>query len=83
MNKNRTAISKQHLLEEANIIIRAHEDYLHGMVATDVRQKGDILVFSGEFFLDAQGLPTAKSTAVFNMFKYLATYFSDKYFLEN
>jgi hypothetical protein len=31
-----------------------------------------VLVFSGEFYLDEQGLPTPKSTAVFNMFKYLA-----------
>lgn len=53
------------------------------MVATDVRQNGDVLVFSGEFFLDQQGLPTAKSTAVFNMFKHLAHQLSDKYYLEN
>ncbi|MBS0970148.1 hypothetical protein CYR40_14395 [Chimaeribacter arupi] len=83
MNKNRTAISKNALLDLANNIIKTHEDYLHGMVATDVRQNGDVLVFSGEFFLDQQGLPTAKSTAVFNMFKHLAHQLSDKYYLEN
>lgn len=83
MNKNRTAIDKNALLDLANNIIKTHEDYLHSMVATDVRQNGDVLVFSGEFFLDQQGLPTAKSTAVFNMFKHLAHQLSDKYYLEN
>jgi hypothetical protein len=40
-----------------------------------------VLVFSGEYFLDEQGLPTPKSTAVFNMFKYLAHALSEKYHL--
>ena len=43
--------------------------------------RANVLVFSGEFYLDEQGLPTAKSTAVFNMFKYLAHELSDKYHL--
>ncbi|MGD1317695.1 DUF2498 family protein, partial [Enterococcus faecium] len=38
-------------------------------------------VFKGEFFLDEQGLPTAKSTAAFNMFKHLAHVLSEKYHL--
>ena len=33
------------------------------------------------YFLDEQGLPTAKSTAVFNMFKHLAHVLSEKYHL--
>ena len=52
-----------------------------GIEATDVVQRNGVLVFSGEFYLDEQGLPTAKSTAVFNMFKYLAHELSDKYHL--
>ncbi|MNC57736.1 DUF2498 family protein [Listeria sp. SHR_NRA_18] len=54
---------------------------MHGMVATDVEQKGSVLVFRGEFFLDPEGLPTAKTTAVFNMFKHLAHVLSEKYHL--
>ncbi|SUB30455.1 protein yciN [Yersinia pseudotuberculosis] len=72
MHVNTTPIERSKLLAEANEIIRQHEDYLHGMHATDVEQKGPVLVFRGEYFLDAEGLPTAKTTAVFNMFKHLA-----------
>lgn len=72
-------IDRQTLLEKANKLIREHEDTLAGIEATDVVQRNGVLVFSGEFYLDEQGLPTAKSTAVFNMFKYLAHELSDKY----
>ncbi|EEP97433.1 hypothetical protein yaldo0001_17300 [Yersinia aldovae ATCC 35236] len=68
-------------MAEANNIIRQHEDYLHGMLATEVEQKGPVLVFRGEFFLDGDGLPTTKTTAVFNMFKHLAHVLSAKYHL--
>jgi len=74
-------IDRQTLLEKANKLIREHEDTLAGIEATDVVQRNGILVFSGEFYLDEQGLPTAKSTAVFNMFKYLAHALSEKYHL--
>jgi hypothetical protein len=76
-------IDKQSLLIEANKIIRAHEDFMHGMEATDVEQKNGVLVFRGEYFLDEQGLPTGKSTAVFNMFKHLAHLLSEKYHLQD
>lgn len=75
--------TREALLNEANNIIRQHEDYLHGMQATDVAQKGTVLVFRGEFFLDANGLPTTKTTAVFNMFKHLAHVLSAKYHLQD
>ncbi|AVJ17902.1 hypothetical protein CLM71_12550 [Serratia sp. MYb239] len=81
MNNNTSPINRETLLKEANNIIRQHEDYLHGMVATDVEQKNGVLVFRGEFFLDPDGLPTAKTTAVFNMFKHLAHRLSEKYHL--
>lgn len=74
-------IDCQSLLEIANKLIREHEDTLAGIEATDVAQRNGVLVFSGEFYLDEQGLPTAKSTAVFNMFKYLAHALSEKYHL--
>lgn len=82
MSKQTTPITTEMLLEKANKIIREHEDYLQGMRADHVEQKGNVLVFKGEYFLDEQGLPTMKSTAAFNMFKYLAHQLSDKYHLE-
>lgn len=39
MRTNTAPISREALLAEANNIIRQHEDYLHGMIATDVEQK--------------------------------------------
>lgn len=78
---NTAPIERNKLLAEANEIIRQHEDYLQGMQATEVEQKGSVLVFRSEFFLDPEGLPTAKTTAVFNMFKHLAHVLSAKYHL--
>ena len=74
-------IERQALLEIANQLIRDHEDTLAGIEATNVVQRNGVLVFSGEFYLDEQGLPTAKSTEVFMMFKYLAHELSDMYHL--
>lgn len=76
------AISRQALLEKANALIKEHDDYLAGMQADDVSQQGDVLVFRGPFFLDEKGLPTAKTTAVFNVFKHLAVVLSPHYHLE-
>lgn len=81
MLKNTLPIDRQTLLVEANQIIKNHEDFIHGMAVNDVEQKGRVLVFRGEFFLDENGLPTAKTTAVFNMFKHLAHLLSEKYHL--
>ena len=75
-------ISKASLLELANQIIKEHDDYLAGMLATDVVEKSGVLVFKGEYFLDEQGLPTNKTTAVFNVFKGLAHALSPQYTLE-
>ena len=72
-------IQHQDLLTMANQMIRDHEDFIQGMQADQVEQKGGILVFKGEFFLDEQGLPTPKTMAVFNMFKYLAQTLSGQY----
>nr|WP_318381543.1 YciN family protein [uncultured Enterobacter sp.] len=74
-------IDRQSLLVEANRIIREHDDFMQGIEAKDVTERNGILVFSGEYFLDEQGLPTPKSTAVFNMFKHLAHVLSEKYTL--
>ena len=81
MRKETQPIDRETLLIEANKIIREHEDTLAGIVATGVTQRNGVLVFSGDYFLDEQGLPTPKSTAVFNMFKYLVHLLSEKYHL--
>lgn len=81
MQQNSQPIDRETLLVEANKLICDHEDTLAGIEATGVEQRNGVLVFSGEYFLDEQGLPTPKSTAVFNMFKYLAHALSEKYHL--
>lgn len=81
MKSETQPIDRQSLLQEANKLIREHEDTMAGIEATGVTQRNGVLVFSGEYFLDEQGLPTGKSTAVFNMFKYLAHELSEKYHL--
>ncbi len=75
----KTPIQSSDLLKLANQMIREHEDYMQGMIADEVAQKGGILVFKGPFFLDGQGLPSPKTMAVFNMFKYLAQTLSGQY----
>ena len=81
MSNTSQPIDRQTLLIEANRLIGEHEDTLAGIEATGVEQRNGVLVFSGEYYLDEQGLPTPKSTAVFNMFKYLAHQLSEKYHL--
>jgi len=75
------AIDKADLLQKANEMIAQHEHYFSGLTATDVEQKGDVLVFRGDYFLDEQGLPGEKSTIVFNVFKFLAVALSSHYYL--
>lgn len=74
-------IDRASLLSEANRIIREHEDFIQGMAVNSVEQKNGVLIFKGDYFLDDQGLPTAKSTAIFNMFKHLSHVLSEKYHL--
>lgn len=75
-------VDKTALLEIANGMIADHEAYFPGLSVTDVEQKGDVLVFRGDYFLDEQGLPGEKSTVVFNVFKFLATALSPLYHLQ-
>ena len=60
MRTNTAPISREALLAEANNIIRQHEDYLHGMIATDVEQKSGVLVFRGEYFWMPMDCPPPK-----------------------
>ncbi len=79
MQADKTLITETDLLAIANKIIKEHEDFIHGMRADAVEQKGEILVFKGEYFLADDGTPTGKTMAVFNMFKLLAQQLSGKY----
>ena len=81
MNKETQPIDRETLLKEANKIIREHEDTLAGIEATGVTQRNGVLVFTGDYFLEEQGIPNSKSTAVFNMLKKLAQLHSEKYHL--
>ncbi|MEL7290829.1 MAG: YciN family protein [Pseudomonadota bacterium] len=74
-------ISENELLMIANHIIQSHDDYIEGMRADSVEEKEDVLVFKGNYFLDDKGLPTTQTTAVFNMFKYLAHHLSKEFTL--
>ncbi|OIQ26724.1 YciN family protein [uncultured Vibrio sp.] len=74
-------IAQFDLLLIANQVIQEHDDYIEGMRATSVEEKDEVLVFKGEYFLDDGGLPTADTTAVFNMFKYLAHHLSKEFTL--
>ncbi len=76
---DKKSISEADLLLIANQIIQDHENYVEGMRATSVEEKDEVLVFKGEYFLSEQGLPTEKTTAVFNMFKYLAHQLSKEF----
>ncbi len=79
----RKPIAAFDLLLIANQVIQEHDDYIEGMRADSVEEKDDVLVFKGNYFLDDNGLPTANTTAVFNMFKYLAHHLSKEFTLEN
>ncbi|MEZ8011935.1 MULTISPECIES: YciN family protein [Vibrio] len=72
-------IAEFDLLLIANQIIQSHDDYIEGMRANSVVEKDDVLIFKGEYFLDNNGMPTENTTAVFNMFKYLAHHLSKEF----
>ncbi|CAH0525578.1 YciN family protein [Vibrio hippocampi] len=79
---DKKTVSEFDLLLIANQIIQSHDDYIEGMRADSVEEKEGVLVFKGHYFLDEKGLPTANTTAVFNMFKYLAHHLSKEFTLE-
>lgn len=82
MDNNIQSITQNELLEKVNEIIRKHDDFIHGMFVHTVEQHRDTLVFKGESFLDANGIPTTKSAAAFNMYKHLSHILSEQYRLK-
>ncbi|MFV0447326.1 MAG: DUF2498 family protein [Vibrio sp.] len=81
MNDKKT-VSEFELLLIANQLIQDHDQYFEGLRADSVEEKDDVLVFKGNYFLDEKGLPTEKTTVVFNMFKYLAHQLSKQFSVE-
>lgn len=79
MTPTQEIIDRGSLLSIANQMIADHKDYFDGLSASGVEQKGDVLIFSGDYFLDEQGLPGAGSTTVFNVFKFLTVELSPRY----
>ncbi len=79
---SKQVITEFDLLLIANQVIQSHADYIEGMRADSVTEKDDVLVFKGEYFLDSNGLPTENTTAVFNVFKYLAHHLSKEFTLQ-
>lgn len=75
-------IPQNELLMIANHLIQEHDDYIEGMRADSVEEKEGVLVFKGNYFIDDKGLPTIETTAVFNMFKYLAHHLSKEFTLQ-
>ena len=73
----------EELLKIANDLIKSDYEYMDGMRADSVTQNGEVLVFKGEFFLDNDGIPTAKTNAVFNMLKKITTIMSKQYKLKS
>ncbi len=75
-------IKKEDLLLLANEKMQSHDAFIEGMNVDQVEEKADVLVFRGDFFLDSNGLPTEKTTMVFNIHKFLALTLSKFYTLE-
>ena len=76
-------ITSDDLLMIANQLIQDHDNYIEGMRAESVEEKESVLIFKGNYFLDENGLPTEDTTAVFNMFKYLAHQLSKEFTLSS
>jgi len=72
-------IAKAELLASANQMLQEHENALEGLSVHDVEEKNGVLIFKGEYFLDAKGLPTARTTHAFNLYKWLAQKLSEQY----
>lgn len=82
MSKTLQVISAPELIKLANGLLKEHKDYIEGMQVHKVTERFGVLSFQGESFLDEQGLPTAKSTHAFNLYKWLCHQLSKQYELQ-
>ncbi|ARU94115.1 DUF2498 family protein [Tatumella citrea] len=82
MNTTPETLDATALITLANQKLQQHKDYFPAMKITSVRQQGPLLIFSGPWFADTQGMPTQQSTLAFNMFKFLTVELSPHYYLK-
>lgn len=78
----RQIIAKADLIEIANKIMKECKDYVDGIEVQDIRNSNEAFVFSGEYYLNEDGTPSAKTLAVFNVFKFLNHNLAPLYILE-
>jgi hypothetical protein len=81
MSSDKQTIKRDDLIVIANSQLREHEDFIEGANVLSVAEQHGVITFKGESFLDKDGLPTAKSTIAFNLYKWLCHHFSNKYTL--
>ncbi|MEH6451523.1 MAG: DUF2498 family protein [Psychromonas sp.] len=79
MNNDKQEINSEDLIVIANAQLPEHDDFIEGVKVSSVAEKHGVITFKGESFLDENGLPTAKSTIAFNLYKWLCHHFSNKY----
>lgn len=82
MLPERQPVPREQLLREAVSLMKECNDYVDGILPTDVRERGGSFVFSGEYFLREDGTPSEKTLAVFNVFRFLNQRLSRIYRLE-
>lgn len=75
-------ISKDQLMLKAVELMKECDDYIDGILPTDVREVDGSFVFTGEYFLREDGTPSAKTLAVFNVFKFLNHRLSRQFYLD-
>ncbi len=76
------AISSFDLLLIANQMLQEQPNYQEGIRTDNVSEKNGVLIFTGDYFLNAEGLPTEKTMIVFNLFKHLAHKLSEEFTLQ-
>ncbi|WP_160060988.1 DUF2498 family protein [Psychromonas sp. L1A2] len=81
MNNDKQTINSENIIKLANAQLPEHEDFIEGIKVERVSEQHGVITFKGESFLDAEGLPTAKSMVAFNLYKWLCHHFSNKYTL--
>ena len=81
MTDKKQKVTPSDLIAMANAQLSEHDDFIEGVKVESVSEQHGVITFKGESFLDDDGLPTAKSTIAFNLYKWLCHHFSNKYTL--
>ena len=81
MSNEKQEINSADIIVLASAQLPEHDDFIEGVKVESVSEQHGVITFKGESFLDDEGLPTAKSTTAFNLYKWLCHHFSNKYTL--